>query len=174
VSAVLWYRDREARSLILLGYLPWFAALSLAWEIAHVRLYTLWTEADLAYIAFSIAHCTLGDVLIGSAALLSALILTRERVLAQWRWWRIAVLTALFGVGYTFFSEWMNITILRSWTYAESMPTFELAGFEVGLSPLAQWFVVSPLALYLARKTRKWLSKTSSSSPEAASSSARR
>lgn len=29
----------------------------------HVRLYTLWTES--VYIAFSVVHCTLGDVLIG-------------------------------------------------------------------------------------------------------------
>lgn len=174
MSAVLWYRDRQGRSLILLGYLPWFAGLSLVWEIGHVRLYTLWTQADPAYIAFSIAHCTAGDVLIGSAALLSALILARERALAHWRWWRIATLAALFGAAYTLFSEWMNITVLRSWSYAESMPTFELAGFEIGLSPLLQWLVLPPAALYLARKMRIWPSKTSPSSPAAADSSARR
>ena len=149
---MLWYRDRQARSLILLGYLPWLAGLHLAWESVHVPLYTLWTEAELAYIAFSVAHCTLGDVMIGSAALVLALILGRERALERWRWVRIAALTSLFGASYTVFSEWMNLAVLRSWTYAESMPTLEHAGVEIGLSPLLQWLVVPPLALYLARK----------------------
>src|SRR5687768_14405636 len=125
----LWFQDRRAWRLILLGYLPWFAGLNLAWEAAHVRLYTLWYEAPPAYIAFSVVHCTLGDVLIGAAALFTALIASREGSLARWRWRRIAVLSTSIGLGYTMFSEWMNITWLRSWTYAESMPTLELAGF---------------------------------------------
>lgn len=142
------------------GYLPWFGMLNLAWEAAHVRLYTLWNEAELAYIAFSVVHCTLGDVLIGACALLLALIFGREASVAQWRWGRIAILTTILGAGYTVFSEWMNLTILRSWTYAESMPRLELAGIELGLTPLAQWLVVPPLALHLARKTQKWRTKT--------------
>ena len=146
-----WLRDRRAWRLIAYGYLPWFTILNLAWEIAHVRLYTLWTEAEPAYIAFSVAHCTLGDVLIGACALLLALILGREAALAQWRWSCIAVLTTIYGTGYTVFSEWMNITILRSWSYSEAMPKFELGGIEIGLSPLLQWVVVPPLALGLAR-----------------------
>lgn len=148
-----WYRDRDAWRLIAVGYLPWLAGLNLAWEAAHVRLYTLWKEADTTYIVFSVLHCTLGDVLIGTAALLLALIGGREGALARWRWRRIAAITALAGVGYTVFSEWMNITLLRSWTYAESMPTIQFGAFEVGLTPLAQWLVVPPLALYFARKS---------------------
>lgn len=149
---MLWYRDRAALWFIALGYLPWLAGLNLAWEVAHVSLYTLWKEAEPAYIAFSVVHCTLGDVLIGSASLFLVLILGRERALERWRWARIAALAALFGASYTVFSEWMNLAVLRSWTYAESMPTLEHAGVEIGLSPLLQWLVVPPLALYLARK----------------------
>lgn len=150
MSEPRWYRSREAWLLIALGYLPWLAGLNLAWEAAHVRLYTLWYEAKPAYIAFSILHCTLGDVLIGLAALLVALIAGREGPPVRWRWRRIAAVTALAGAGYTIFSEWMNLIILRSWTYAESMPRLELAGFEIGLTPLAQWLVVPPVALYFA------------------------
>lgn len=60
----------------------------------------------------------------------------------------------LFGAGYTIFSEWMNTTVLRSWTYSSAMPTIDLGGFEIGLSPLAQWVVIPPLALAFARKVR--------------------
>ena len=152
---VPWLRDAAALRFIALAYLPWLAGLNLAWETAHVSLYTLWREAEVSYIAFSVIHCTAGDVMIGAVALLLALILGREKSLAQWRWRRLAAITALAGTAYTIFSEWMNTTVLRSWTYAEAMPTFELASVEIGASPVAQWLVLPPLALYLARKNRK-------------------
>jgi len=153
MTAEPWYRDRGALRFIALRYLPIFAVLSLAWEWAHVRLYTIWTEAQLSYIAFSVAHCTLGDVLIGTAGLVLALILARERRLNEWHGRRIAILSALIGVAYTAFSEWMNITILRAWKYAPAMPTLSIGDFELGLTPLAQWLVIPPLALYLALRS---------------------
>lgn len=138
-----------------LGYLPWLAGLNLVWETAQVPLYTLSREAEPSYIAFAVVHCTLGDVLIGGVSLVLALILGQEFGLERWRWPRIAGLTALFGTVYTVFSEWMNVKVLRSWAYADSMPVIELWNFDIGLSPLAQWFVVPPLALYLARARRR-------------------
>lgn len=140
---------------MLFRYVPWLALLSLIWEIAQMPLYTLWSEGSPAYIAFAIAHCTAGDVLIGTASLVLALIALREERLERWRWRRISALAVLFGASYTLFSEWMNVTILSSWAYAESMPTVEVAGFEVGLSPLAQWLLVPPLAIYAAAKTAR-------------------
>jgi hypothetical protein len=154
---VRWYRDRATLRWIAARYLPWMLVLNLVWEAAHVRLYTLWQEAEAAYIAFSIVHCTLGDVLIGIAALVAALTLSRAASIAHWPWARIAAITSLAGVAYTIFSEWMNITLFRSWTYAEAMPTLEIAAFEIGLTPLAQWLVLPPLALYVARRrASKW------------------
>jgi hypothetical protein len=32
------------------------------------------------------------------------------------------------------------------------MPTLELRGVVIGISPLAQWLVLPPLALYFARR----------------------
>jgi hypothetical protein len=152
VTRTLWFRDRQAWRLIAGRYLPVLAVLNLAWETLHVRLYTLWDEAQAAYIAFSIVHCTLGDVLIGGLALMLSLILLRERGAAHWRSGRVAALTVLLGAGYTVFSEWMNITILRSWTYSDRMPTLAFSEVAVGVSPLLQWLFLPPLSLYLARR----------------------
>ena len=146
-----WYRDRATLRWIAARYLPWMLVLNLAWEAAHVRLYTLWQEAEAAYIVFSVVHCTLGDVVIGIAALMVALTLARAASIAQWPWARVAAITSVAGVAYTIFSEWMNIALLRSWTYSRAMPTLDIAGFEIGLTPLAQWLVLPPLALYLGR-----------------------
>jgi len=155
MSAAAWYRDRDARSLIVFGYLPWLGGLNLGWETAQLPLYTLWSGTSAGTIAFSVAHCTAGDIAIGAAALIMVLILGRERAVAQWRWRRIAVWTALAGAAYTVFSEWSNTAILGSWAYSGLMPTLKVAGIEIGLSPLLQWLVLPPLALYLAGKSRR-------------------
>jgi hypothetical protein len=155
MSALAWYLDRDARSLIVFGYLPWLGGLNLAWETAQLPLYTLWSEASAGTIAFSVAHCTVGDIAIGAAVLILVLVLGREGALSQWRWRRIAVWTALAGTAYTVFSEWSNTAILGSWAYSELMPTVEVAGIEFGLSPLLQWLVLPPLALYLSGKSRR-------------------
>ena len=146
-----WYLDRDARRLIVFRYLPWLAALDLVWEMAQLPLYTLWKEASAPYLVFTVAHCTAGDVLIGAASLALALMLGREGPLASWRWRRVVGLMLLLGPGYTIFSEWLNTTLFR-WSYSDLMPTLELAGIRIGLSPLLQWLVIPPLALHLARR----------------------
>jgi len=155
MSAAAWYLDRDARSLIAFGYLPWLGGLNLIWETAQLPLYTLWNEASAGTNAFSVAHCTAGDIAIGGAALIMVLILGRERAVSEWRWRRIAVWTALAGVAYTSFSEWSNTGILGSWAYSELMPKLKVAGIDLGLSPLLQWLVLPPLALVLAGKFRR-------------------
>jgi hypothetical protein len=144
-----WYRDAAARSLILRRYLPWLAGLSSAWEIAQLPLYTIWNAGRPAYIAFAVLHCTAGDVLIGLAALAVALVITQAPALAAWRWRRITLVTAVIATSYTAFSEWINTVALRSWEYSEVMPRVPLGNIEIGLSPLAQWLLIPPLALWL-------------------------
>jgi hypothetical protein len=146
-----WFRDLDTRSFLMRRYVPWLAGLNLIWETLQIPLYTLWTQSPARDIAFAIAHCTIGDVLIGISALVLVLTLTRARALADWRWNRIATLLLIPGVAYTVASEWVN-TELGRWTYSALMPTLGLGGIEIGVSPLAQWLVVPPAALYLARR----------------------
>ena len=148
-----WYRDQGARALILWRYLPWLLALNLAWEIAQLPLYTIWRAASPGYMAFAVAHCTVGDLLIGAAALAIALMATRAGPASHWQWRTIAVVTMLIGLVYTVGSEWMNTSLRQSWQYSELMPSIELGGVTVGLSPLAQWLILPTLAIYLVRRT---------------------
>lgn len=146
-----WYRYRAAWRWIALRYLPSLGALNLAWETAQLPLYTLWREEPPGYIAFAVAHCTAGDVMIGVATLGLALIATRAGPLSRWQWLRIAVIAALTGTAYTAFSEWMNTSLKSGWEYSELMPTLTFNGIALGISPLAQWLILPPLALRLAR-----------------------
>ena len=154
LAAPRWYEDRAALRFIALRFAPPLGALNLAWEVAQLPLYTLWQDATLAFKAYAVVHCTLGDVLIGTSAFALALLVTRAGEPRAWRWGAIAALTVALGLGYTVFSEWMNTVVRDGWAYAPAMPTVRIGGLEVGLSSLAQWLVVPPLALLLARGRR--------------------
>jgi len=154
-SAPLWYRDRTAWNFIAIRYVPLLGALNLLWEVAQLPLYTLWEEGAPSFIAYAVVHCTLGDVAIGTLALLVALIATRARAVDTWRWRQLALFLLIPAVGYTVLSEWINTIARGSWAYSALMPVVNFNGFAIGLSPLAQWLIIPPLALWLAGLRRK-------------------
>jgi hypothetical protein len=54
------------------------------------------------------------------------------------------------GVSITVVMEWTATQVLGRWAYAPSMPT--IPGLEVGVSPLLQWFLLPPVAVWLVRR----------------------
>lgn len=95
-------------------------------------------------------HCTLGDLLIATSALLGALVLMGNRRWPHGRFGRVGATAVAAGVLYTVFSEWLNTEIRGSWAYTPDMPRLPLTG--TGLAPFAQWLVVPTLALMWARR----------------------
>ncbi len=122
-------------------------ALHLAWESAHVRLYTIWDSADRAGIAWAVFHCTMGDVLIASVAFGIAALLLRNAGWPLCRPFRGTVAVVAFTTAYTVWSEWHNVYAIGSWAYGPSMLT--IAG--IGLTPILQWIAVPPLAVLAFR-----------------------
>src|SRR4051812_35855874 len=91
---MLWYRD--GGTWRFLGrYLACLAGLNLIWEIAQLPLYTIWSEAPLNKLAFAVAHCTVGDVLIGGGALLIAVLALRAPAFEHWNWIAVGCLPSL-------------------------------------------------------------------------------
>lgn len=101
-----WCHDPHVWRFVFARYLPAIAVLNVLWEVAQLPLYTLWWEAPPLSIAYAVLHCTIGDVLIGVGALLTALIATRSGVLRDWHWLRVSVISVAFGLVFTAFSEW--------------------------------------------------------------------
>lgn len=124
-------------------YLLFVAAANLAWEIAQLPLYTIWTEGAVQQIVFAVLHCTAGDLLIASVSLLGALLLVGVPTWPADRYWPTAALAIVAGLAYTVYSEWLNTEIRASWTYGNLMPRLPWIG--TGLAPFAQWIVI-PLA----------------------------
>jgi hypothetical protein len=132
-----------------LRYLAAMLAMNLVWEIAQLPLYTLWVEGTPREITFAVLHCTGGDAMIAAGALAIAIVVTRS-----WRWpirgWGpVTVVATLVGLGYTVFSEWLNVDLRRSWAYTAAMP--RLPPWGTGLAPFLQWLLLPPLAMLAAR-----------------------
>ena len=123
-------------------------SLNLLWEISHVGLYTIWREADGLRIAWSVFHCTLGDVVIALAGFaLAAIVLWR----ANWptsRPWTGGVIIVISAITFTTWSEWYNVYRAGAWGYATSMPLI----FGIGLTPLLQWLILPPVIVVAYRK----------------------
>jgi hypothetical protein len=126
------------RSKLILQFFALTTALNLGWEILQLPLYTLWGESTFSAIGFAVVHCTVGDVLIASLSLTVALILVGSRNWPRVGYLTVAIVAGTLGIAYTVFSEWNNTVVTRAWSYSSLMPTV----WGIGLSPLAQWFIV--------------------------------
>lgn len=77
--------------------------LNLTWEIAQVRLYTIWAAADGLSVAWALLHCSLGDVVIALAMFaLAGMVLWRTDWPASRPWTGGAMVV----IGAMAFTEW--------------------------------------------------------------------
>ncbi len=121
--------------------------LNLTWEIAQVRLYTIWAAADGMSVAWALFHCSLGDVVIALAMFaLAGMVLWR----ADWpvsHPWTGGVIVVIGALAFTAWSEWYNVYRVGNWGYTASMPMI----FGIGLSPLLQWLILPPVMVIIYR-----------------------
>lgn len=140
-----WWSVPELR-LAILG-LP----LQLLWEIAQFPLYTVWHQNDWSYILYGLAHCTLGDLLILVVSYELVALLNRNRHWIDGRVVLNALLFTLAGIGYTIYSEMINVRVRGTWGYTETMPLLPFIG--IGATPILQWLLIPPTLLWLMRLT---------------------
>ncbi len=111
----------------------------LVWEVVQLPLYTIWS-APIAKQAFAVVHCSVGDVMIAGLGLLVVLAFAGMSDWPRSGSRQVWIFLLIIGVGYTLYSEWLNVSVRLSWAYAPLMPTLPFLG--TGLSPLLQWLVV--------------------------------
>ena len=115
--------------------------LNLAWEIAQVRLYTIWADTDGPGVSWALLHCSLGDVVIALAMFALAGIVIRRVDWPVSRPWAGGAIVVIGAMSFTAWSEWYNVYRAGSWGYTASMPML----FGIGLSPLLQWLILPPV-----------------------------
>jgi hypothetical protein len=118
-------------------------ALNLVWEVAQLPLYTIFSTGTPKEIAFALAHCTAGDVLIAISSFVLGLVATRRPDWPVSRSLLGGTVATFFGLAYTAISEWQNVYQAANWSYAPAMPLL----FGIGLAPLLQWTVIPALSI---------------------------
>lgn len=156
-------RTQHANSwpLALRRYLVISAAAHLAWEVLQLPLYTLWATGTLQQQTFAVLHCTVGDAMIAGLCLLLALAMFAPPSWPYAGTRRVLVASLLLGIAYTFFSEWLNVSVRGSWAYSKFMPVIPVIG--TGLSPLLQWILIPVIAQGLAIGRAPWIDRASAS-----------
>ena len=79
-----------------------------------------------------------------------SLVVFGDRRWPAYGFWRVAIPTFLFGVGYTIYSEWINVDVRHSRAYSKLVPILPPLG--TGLSPLLEWLVVPTLAFLITHR----------------------
>ena len=148
-SSIKDMQDSAPFLLSLRRYFFVIALLNLVWEFMHLPLYTIWNTGSTQELAFAAVHCTGGDILIAMSTLMFSLLFAgdgwpQNRSTIH----RVVVMTVVAGVGYTIFSEWLNMEVRKAWAYSDLMPVVPV--IDAGLSPLLQWIVVPGLAFVWA------------------------
>lgn len=131
-----------------------FFALNIVWEAAQMPLYSLWQQGSWYEIAFALVHCTLGDLLIGItvAAVSASVLFLLTKSSPKLTTVKFLGLFLAMGIGYTVFSEWLNVEVRGTWAYTEQMPVLPPLG--TGLAPLLQWLIVPTLTWALMTRQR--------------------
>ena len=132
-------------------YLSLILSGNLIWEALQLPLYTVWQTGTPGQQAFAVVHCTGGDFLIATTALVLALMTIGSNDWPASHFKRVAAAAITLGLGYAIFSEWLNVSVRGTWSYSALMPVVSLAGWKVGLSPLLQWSIVPTVCFVLTR-----------------------
>lgn len=126
--------------------------LNFPWEVLQAPLFKGMASAPHSAVIGACLQGTLGDVVIMLLAHASVVAVTRHRrwVLAPSRR-EVAAFVAV-GVMITAVIEWLATRgqWAQTWTYSSAMPV--IPGIEIGLSPLLQWVIVPPIALWFVRR----------------------
>lgn len=123
--------------------------LHFVWEMLQVPLYEgMATMAHWDAVRFC-TRATVGDVEISLVAFwVTAILLRPGRRWLDDPWPGPAVLFTALGVAATFVIELLSTEVWHRWAYSELMPVV----LGVGVSPLMQWMVLSPLVVWFARR----------------------
>lgn len=146
VSGLMAPRSRLVPELPLagLGFLTHFA-----WEMLQVPWFGGMVEASHGTVVWLCTRATGGDVVILLLGFwLGSLVAGHRHWIVPLHRKPAAVMVAT-GIAVTLVLEWLATGPLERWRYADAMPVIPLLG--VGLAPLAQWVLLPPLILWLAR-----------------------
>ncbi|MFU8818245.1 MAG: hypothetical protein ACNA74_00820 [Desulfurivibrio sp.] len=124
--------------------------LNYPWEFFQAPFFKWMPEMPHWEAVLFCTRATLGDLLLALIAFWVVAALRRDRAWILTPTLPAVLAFILTGVVVTVGLEWYATQIGGRWEYAESMPLLPLLG--TGLLPVAQWTILPPLLLWLARR----------------------
>ncbi|MCL9781729.1 hypothetical protein M9194_09855 [Vibrio sp. S4M6] len=124
--------------------------LNFIWELFQMPLFGDFSHVPYYNVILHCTRATLGDVVISLIAFWGACLLSRSR---DW------VITGnkfsityflVIGIAITLAFELLATGPLNRWHYGELMPI--IPWFGIGLSPVAQWFLLPVLQLWFVKR----------------------
>ena len=126
--------------------------LNFPWEVLQAPLFEGMATAPHSAVVGACLQATLGDAVIMLLAHASVAAVTWRR-----RWLLVPSRCEVagfivVGVAMTAVIEWLATRghWAQTWAYSAEMPV--IPGIEIGLSPLLQWVIVPPMALWFVRR----------------------
>ena len=130
--------------------------LNFPWEVLQAPLFEGMAAAPHSAVVGACLQATLGDaaIMLLAHAMVAAVTRRRRWVLAPSRY-EVAGFIAV-GVAITAVIVWLATRgrWAQTWAYSAEMPV--IPGIEIGLSPLLQWVVVPPVALWFVWRLSAW------------------
>lgn len=118
------------------------------WEWVQTPFY-FEPHKTLNQVVWDRLHCTGGDILILTISTLFSSFILKKNPLNSGLNKKDYSLISCIGVGYTAFSEYLNVYLHQSWAYSSLMPLFPIV--NIGLIPLIQWMVLPTVILYVVK-----------------------
>lgn len=139
------------RGRLLPGVLAVFAGFSFllhfAWEMVQAPLYSTMGEMSHAQALVICLRATAGDIAIGLVAYGAGALVQQHSLWILHPGARGSSVYLLSGLAITLVLEQLWSGPEGRWVYAPTMPIIPVLG--VALSPLLQWLLLPPLALWL-------------------------
>lgn len=125
--------------------------LNLPWEFLQVPFFAGMPSADHWSGVKTCARATLGDAVIMLVAYWGVALRAGRYWLARYRPVHVAAFVGI-GVGITIAIERLALAgvWMDGWSYAETMLVVPL--LNVGVTPLLQWLVLPPIALWFSKR----------------------
>lgn len=126
--------------------------LNFPWEVLQAPLFEGMAAAPHSAVIRACLQATLGDAVILLLAHTSVTAATRRRRWAITPSWREVAGFVAVGIAITAMIESLATRghWAQTWAYSSAMPV--IPGIGVGLSPLLQWLIVPPVALWFTRR----------------------
>lgn len=120
------------------------------WEMLQVPLFAGMAEAPHSSVVWLCIRATGGDVFILLTSYWFSSLVWGNRQWLREGDRKPAITLVITALIVTVVMEWLATGPLERWEYANSMPMIPLVG--IGLSPLLQWLLLSPLIIWLTRR----------------------